>query len=99
MPIQPLLPPQRDQVFEAIETAAFDRDEFDLTTDGLGGRLVHSASGSRFAFNQDRTWRFLGHCFVAEGPQRQFDRSWLALLQLLAAWLSELRRHLGAPPA
>ena len=95
MPVPPLLPnPQRDQILAAIATAQFDRDEFDLTADGL----VHRASGSRFVFHQDRTWRFLGHCFVADGPPLQFDRSWLALIQLMAVWLGELRRHLGAPP-
>jgi hypothetical protein len=80
-------------------TAEFDRDEFDLTVDGPGGRLVHKASGSRFAFHPDRTWRFLGHCFVADGPKLEFDRSWLALMQLLAVWLSELKQHLVAAPS
>ena len=94
MSLQFLLPsPQRDQILAAIATAQFDRDEFDLTADGL----VHRASGSRFAFRQDHTWRFVGHCFVADGPQLQFDRSWLALMQLMAVWLNELRRNLGAP--
>jgi hypothetical protein len=98
MPLQPLLPnPQRDQIFAAIATAKLDRGEFDLTDDGLSGRLVHRASGSCFAFHRDRTWRFLGYCFVADGPQLAFDRSWIAVMQLMAVWLSELRRHLGAP--
>jgi hypothetical protein len=78
MPLQPLLPnSQRDQISAAIEKAGFDREEFDLKADG---HLVHSASGSRLAFHQDRTWRFLGHCFVADGPKLDFDRSWIALM-------------------
>jgi hypothetical protein len=80
MPLQQLLPnPQRDQIFEAIERAE---------------RLVHRASGSCLVFHLDHTWRFLGYCFVADGPQLVFDRSWMALIQLMAVWLSELRRHL-----
>jgi hypothetical protein len=85
--------PQSDQILAAIAAAQFDRGEFDLAHDGL----VHRASGSRFAFHRDRTWRFLGHCFVADRPPLEFDRSWITLLQLLAVWLDELRRHLGAP--
>jgi hypothetical protein len=93
--MNPSLPgPQRAQILAAIATAQFDREEFDLTADG---HLVHKTSGSRFAFHQDRTWRFLGHCFVADGPKLNFDRSWIALMQILAIWLGELRRHLGAP--
>jgi hypothetical protein len=94
----PLPSPQRDQILAAIEAAEFDRGEFDLTDDGLSGRLVHRASGSCFAFHRDSAWRFLGHCCVADGPQLEFDRSWTTLMQLMAVWLSELRRHLGARP-
>jgi hypothetical protein len=94
----PLPSPQRDQILAAIEAAEFDRGEFDLTDGGLGGRLVHRASGSCLVFHRDHTWRFLGRCFVADGPQLEFDRSWMALMQLMAVWLSELRRHLGTPP-
>jgi hypothetical protein len=34
---------------------------------------------------------------VADGPQLKFDRSWIALMQILAVRLSELRRHFGTP--
>jgi hypothetical protein len=87
--------PQRQQIFDVIEVAGLDRSAFALTDDGITVRLEHRASGSRFAFRGDETWRFLGYYSVADGPERTFDRSWMGVIPLMSAWLIELKWHLA----
>jgi hypothetical protein len=89
-----LLEPQRNQIFDAIERAGLDRDAFRITERGDAARLEHQPSGSRFVFVRDRTWRYLGYCSISDGAEVQFDRSWLALIQLLDVWLAEVAWHL-----
>jgi hypothetical protein len=92
----PMLPePQRRQIFEVIEVAGLDRSAFAFADDGITVRLEHRALGSRFAFRPDETWRFLGHCSVADCPERIFDRSWMGVTPFMSAWLIELKWHLA----
>jgi hypothetical protein len=89
-----LLPRQKDEIFGAIARAGLDRGEFNLAERGGSARLEHRRSGSRFVFVRDRTWRYVGYCSISDGPETPFDRSWLALIPVLRAWLAELTWHL-----
>jgi len=85
---------QRKQIFEAIEKAELDQREFDLTDDGSIVGLMHRLSGSRFVFHRDSTWRYVGYCSVSNGHEWLIDKSWMALVSYVSAWLAELKRHL-----
>jgi hypothetical protein len=87
---------QRTAIFAAVERAGFDKTAFDLADDGTEVRIEHTLSASCFTLSRDKTWRYLGTCFVGDGPERPFDRSWLAVIPLVNIWLAEVKGEADA---
>jgi hypothetical protein len=85
-----LAKPHTDQIFQAIAKAGLNLYECDLENETVWARLTHKPSGSYFVIHRDPTWRFLGHYAVSDGPERQFDLSWMSVTALLAKWLSDV---------
>ena len=98
MPVRAALLPkqQTDQIFQAIDNASFDRNEFELSNEGGMARLTHRPSGSLLAIYRDLTCRFVGHYAVNNGSERPFDLSWVSVIKLLGLWLAEVKRDRDA---
>jgi hypothetical protein len=91
-----LLRRQTDRIFQAIAKAGCDRNDCELENETIWARLTHKLSGSYFVILRDSTWRFVGHYAVGDGPERQFDLSWVSVIALLAEWLADVKRDSDA---
>jgi hypothetical protein len=85
---------QRNAILGAIERAGLNPSAFDLTDDGSEVRVEHTLSASCFTLYRDKTWRYLGTCFVGHGLEKSFDRSWQTVIPLISLWLAEVKGEL-----
>jgi hypothetical protein len=88
---------QKNQIFEAIQTAGLNPKEFDLQDQDAEVRIKHKWSASCFTIGGD-AGHYVGHYVVGDAPDWPIDvYSWQALIQRMSHWLTEVKRDLETP--
>jgi hypothetical protein len=88
---------QRNHIFETIQTAGLDPQDFDLHDQDAEIQIKHKLSVSCFTIGGD-AGHYVGHYVVGDAPDWPIDvYSWQALIQRISYWLNEVKRDLESP--
>jgi hypothetical protein len=89
---------QKNQIFEAIQTAGLNPKEFDLQDQDAEVRIKHKWSASCFTIGGD-AGHYVGHYVVGDAPDWPIADvySWQGLIQRMSHWLNEVKRDLETP--
>ena len=90
---------QKNQIFEAVQSAGLDPREFSLEDMGFElARIKHTWSGSYFILGYEGGM-YVGRYVIGEGPEGPYQaaRSWKTLMARVSRWLRDIKRDLDTP--